>query len=333
MTDAPRPPDDPASWRGRRIMIAGGLGFIGATLARRLADFGAHVLAVDSLVPEHGGNLFNVDGYEDRIRIDSSDIRDADSMRGLVDGSDVVFNLAGQTSHMDSMSDPFTDLAMNCTAQLTLLEACRHCNPRATIVFASTRQIYGRPRYLPVDERHPLDPVDVNGIHKIAGESYHVLYSRVYGMKTALLRLTNTYGPRMRVKDARQTFLGEWVRAAVEGRPFEVWGGGQLRDFTYVDDAVDALLAAALAPDSVAYNLGGDRVISLLDTAELLATIAGAAYVVRDFPADRMRIDIGSYYASDDAFRAVSGWAPRVSLAEGLARTVAFYRRHLDRYV
>lgn len=333
MTTATTSDDDAARWRDRRVLVAGGLGFIGSTLVRRLADLGARVLAVDSLVPEYGGNRFNVAGYEDRIEVNISDIRDPYSLRHLVAGRDVIFNLAGQTSHLDSMSDPFTDLAINCTAQLSLLEICRASNPGATIVFASTRQVYGRPRSLPVDERHPLDPVDVNGIHKIAGESYHRLYARVHGMHTVALRLTNTYGPRMRVTDARQTFLGAWIRAAVEARPFEVWGGGQLRDFTYVDDAVDALIAAARLPGSGVYNLGGDRVISLRATADLLAAISGGGYVVREFPADRVRIDIGDYYADDGAFRAASGWAPRVALEEGLRRTVDYYRRHLHRYV
>lgn len=321
------------AWRGKRVLITGGLGFIGSNLAARLIDLGVDVLVVDSMVPEYGGNLFNLEGLEGRVRVNISDIRDPHSLSHLIFDRDVIFNLAGQTSHMDSMSDPFTDLAINCSAQLNLLEICRKHNPNANIVFASTRQIYGRPRYLPVDEKHPLDPVDVNGINKIAGESYHLLYSRVYGMRTAVLRLTNTYGPRMRIKDARQTFLGVWIRAAVEGRPFEVWGGEQLRDYTYVDDAVDALIAAARLSESAAFNLGGDRVISLRDTAEILVGSTGTSYVIREFPPERKRIDIGDYYTDDAAFRSVTGWSPRVSLEEGLRRTVEFYRRHLDRYL
>ncbi len=327
-------PDDKA-WRGVRVLITGGLGFIGSNLARRLIDLGADVAAIDSLVPEYGGNPFNLDGYAGRVRINVSDMRDPHSLRYMIRDREVIFNLAGQTSHMDSMSDPMTDLAINGTAQLSLLELCRKENPQARLVFASTRQIYGRPQYLPVDEKHPLCPVDVNGINKIAGESYHLLYASVYGMYAVALRLTNTYGPRMRIKDARQTFLGVWVRAAVEGRPFEVWGGGQLRDFTYADDIVDALMLAATTPalNGKALNIGGDCVISLADTALLLGEVAGATYTIREFPAERKRIDIGDYYADDRAFREATGWTPATSLREGLARTVAYYRQFATHYV
>lgn len=329
-----------ATFDGASVLITGGLGFIGATLARQLAALGARITLVDSLIPEYGGNLFNVVGLESQVRINISDVRDAHSMRYLVQGHDYLFNLAGQTSHMDSMQDPLTDLEINGRAQLYILEACRHENPAIRIVFASTRQVYGKPERLPVDENHPLRPVDVNGIHKMAGEAYHTLYSHVYGLRTASLRLTNTYGPCMRVKDARQTFLGIWIRLLVEGKPFEVWGGEQLRDFTYVDDAADAFLRAAAALDGDAraagqvYNLGGDRVISLRDLAALLVEVGGGgAYNIRPYPPDRKPIDIGDYYADDSRIRAELGWRPQTSLREGLARTVAYYREHLGEYV
>jgi UDP-glucose 4-epimerase len=333
------PPVPKQDWRGVPVLVTGGLGFIGSNLARRLADLGADVAVIDSLVPEYGGNPFNLDGYVDRIRVNVSDMRDPHSLRYLIGGREVIFNLAGQTSHMDSMSDPMTDLAINGAAQLSLLELCRKENPQARVIFAGTRQIYGRPERLPVDEDHPLRPVDVNGVNKIAGESYHLLYASVYGMRTVSLRLTNTYGPRMRIKDARQTFLGVWVRAAIEGRPFEVWGGEQLRDYTYVDDAVAAMIAAAETPEVFgrAFNIGGDCVVSLAETAELLARAAGAAvgtaFTVREFPADRKRIDIGDYYADDSRFRAAAGWRTTVGLADGLARTVAYYRAAAAHYL
>jgi len=319
----------------RSVLITGGLGFIGSNLARRLAAAGACVTLVDSLIPEYGGNPANIAGIENRVRVNISDIRDEHSMRRLVQGTDFLFNLAGQTSHLDSMRDPFTDLEINCRAQLSLLEVCRHFNPELKIVFASTRQIYGRPDYLPVDERHIQRPVDVNGINKMAGEWYHILYSQVHGVRACSLRLTNTYGPRMRVKDARQTFVGEWIRCLVQGKPFEVWDGDQIRDFTYVDDAVDALLLAAKSDEAsgAIFNLGGGR-CSLRELADLLVEAnGGGEYAVRSFPPEHRRIDIGSYYADDSLFRATCEWEPRISLPVGLKRTLNYYRQQLEEYV
>jgi UDP-glucose 4-epimerase len=293
------------------------------------------VTLVDSLIPEYGGNLFNIAGIEDQVKVNISDVRDEHSMRYLVQGQDYLFNLAGQTSHLDSMQDPYTDLEINCRAQLSILEACRKYNPNIKVIFASTRQIYGKPDHLPVDERHLLRPADVNGINKMAGEWYHILYNNVYGIRACALRLTNTYGPRMRVKDARQTFLGIWIRLLVEGKPFEVWEGQQLRDFTYIDDAVQAfLLTAASEPaNGQALNLGGDCVISLRALADLLIDInGGGEYVMRSFPADRKRIDIGDYYSDFGRIRCLLHWTPRVSLREGLGHTLAFYRQHTHHY-
>jgi UDP-glucose 4-epimerase len=320
----------------KQVLITGGLGFIGSNLARRLVDLGANVTLVDSLIPEYGGNLFNIAGIEDRVRVNISDVRDEHSMRYLVQGQDYLFNLAGQTSHMDSMQDPKTDLEINCRAQLSILEACRQYNPGIKIVFASTRQIYGKPDYLPVDEKHLLRPTDVNGINKMAGERYHILYNNVYGIRACALRLTNTYGPRMRIKDARQTFLGIWIKLLVEGKSFEVWGGEQLRDFTYVDDALEAFLLAAVREEANGrfYNLGGCEVISLRELAELSVKANGSGeFKVRGFPDDRKRIDIGDYYADDRCIRSELSWTPRVKLEEGMSRTLDYYRRHLEHYL
>jgi UDP-glucose 4-epimerase len=296
---------------------------------------GARVVLLDSLVPEYGGNLFNIAPIEDCVRVNISDVRDAHSMRYLVRDQYYLFNLAGQTSHMASMDDPLTDLEINCRAQISILEACRNYNPTVKIVFASTRQIYGLPFSLPVDEDHPTRPVDVNGINKLAGEAYHILYHNVFGIPACALRLTNTYGPRMRVKDARQTFLGIWIRLLVEGRPFEVWDGAQLRDFTYVDDAVDALLAAA-GPEAngATFNLGGEAPVSLKQLADILIEVnGGGEYVLRPYPADRKRIDIGDYYANSGRIQRALGWTPRVNLRQGLEHTLDYYRRNLNRYL
>jgi UDP-glucose 4-epimerase len=325
-----------APFAGRRVLITGGLGFIGSNLARELVEAGAELVLVDSLVPEYGGRRGNLAGIEDRVHVNISDVRDEHSLRALVRGQDVIFNLAGQTSHLDSMADPYTDLEINCRAQLSILEACRHNNPQATVVFASTRQLYGRPQYLPVDERHPPSPVDVNGINKLAGEWYHLLYGEVYGIRVSVLRLTNTYGPRMRVKDARQTFLGYWLRLLLTGRPVTVFGDGeQCRDFTYVDDAVRAFLLAATRAEAAGgvFNLGSGEVVTLRELAELLVRVVGeGSYELVPFPPDRRAIDIGDYYGDYAHIRETLGWQPRIDLEDGLARTVAFYREHGEEF-
>jgi len=322
---------------GKGILITGGLGFIGSNLARSLADLGARVTVVDSLIPEYGGNLFNLEGYESRIHINIADIRDEFSMAYLVQGQDYLFNLAGQTSHLDSMKNPFLDLDINCRSQLFILEACRNHNPAIKVLYASTRQIYGRPDFLPVHEGHILHPTDVNGINKMAGEWYHILYSNVYGIKTCSLRLTNTYGPRMRVKDARQTFLGIWIKNLIEGKRIEVWGDGlQVRDFNYVDDVTDAMLTAALSEQSNGqiYNLGSPERFNLKDLAALMVKVHGKGeYVVVPFPEDRKPIDIGDYYADYGKIRAALNWNPRLSLEEGLSKTLQYYYRFIHKYL
>jgi len=322
-------------YRDARVLVTGGIGFIGSSLARRLVECGAIVTVVDSLVPEYGGNLTNLAGIEGLLTVNISDVRDEHSMSYLVRGHEYLFNLAGQTSHLDSMQDPFTDLDINARSQLSILESCRKFNPDVRVVFASTRQVYGRPQYLPVDEKHPLTPVDVNGINKLAGEWYHLLYNDVYGIPACALRLTNTYGPRMRVKDARQTFLGIWIRNVLEDEAFQVWGGAQLRDFTYVDDAVDAMLLAALSNEACGkvFNVGGGQPQSLRDVADLLVAVAGAGrYDVREFPAERQKIDIGSYYSDDTLLRKTLRWAPRWPLEQGLKATLDYYRANLEHY-
>jgi UDP-glucose 4-epimerase len=322
---------------GKSILITGGLGFIGSNLARTLADLGARVTVVDSLIPEYGGNLFNLRGYEGRIRTNIADIRDEFSMTYLVRGQDYLFNLAGQTSHLDSMKNPFVDLDINCRSQLFILEACRKHNPAIRIVYASTRQIYGRPDFLPVHEGHLLHPTDVNGINKMAGEWYHILYSSVYGIRTCALRLTNTYGPRMRVKDARQTFLGIWIKNLVEGKRIEVWGDGlQVRDFNYVDDVTDAMLTAALSEqsDGQIYNLGSTERVTLKDLAALMIEVHGRGeYVIVPFPEDRKPIDIGNYYADYSKIRDALNWNPRLGLVQGLTRTIQYYYQFIHEYL
>src|SRR3954463_1643230 len=321
---------------GARVLITGGLGFIGSNLALRLVGRGSEVTVVDSLIPDYGGNRYNVEDIRDRIQINVSDVRDTHSLRHLVQDKDYLFNLAGQTSHLDSMTNPMPDLEINCQAQLSILETCRVHNPKIKIVFASTRQIYGRPTALPVPETHPLNPVDVNGINKMAGERYPLLSNEVYGIPATALRLTNTIGPRMRIKDARQTFVGLWVRQLLENKPISVWGGKQLRDFTDVEDAVDAFLAAAASPSSNGrvYNLGGTEVVDLVAMAKLMVEVNGAGgYQINDFPADRRAIDIGDYYADFSKIRTELDWTPKRSLRKTIETTLRYFRKALPNYL
>jgi UDP-glucose 4-epimerase len=324
-------------YRERRVLITGGLGFIGSNLARHLVDLGAHVLIVDSLFPDYGGNLFNIRGIEHRVQMNVADVRDRFSMEVLVRNHDVIFNLAGQVSHIDSMRDPQTDMEINCRAQLSMLEACRKHNPSVRVVYAGTRQIYGRPETLPVTEAHLVRPADINGVNKAAGEYYHLLYNNVFGVRACSLRLSNVYGPRQLIKHNRQGFIGWFIRMAVEGREIQIFGdGSQVRDFVYVDDACDAFLRAGASPacDGDVFNVGGDAPISHADLARLLVAVAGTGTTrFVEWPPEKKRIDIGSFYSDSTKFRTTVGWRPQVSLREGLARTVAFYRAHLPQYV
>jgi dTDP-glucose 4,6-dehydratase/UDP-glucose 4-epimerase len=323
-------------YANKKVLITGGLGFIGSNLARALVAQGAEVTLVDSLIPQYGGNPFNVIDIREKVAVNVCDVRDPFAMSYLLNGKDYLFNLAGQTSHMDSMTDPQTDLDINAAAQLSILEACREANPVIKIVFASTRQLYGKPDYLPVDEKHPIRPVDVNGINKLAGEWYHLLYNNVYGIRACALRLTNTYGPGMRIKDARQTFLGIWVRSLIEGKSIKVFGDGmQLRDFNYVDDCVDPLLRAGATDNTngKVYNLGSAEVVGLKALAEMMVDLGyGGTFELVPFPAERKVIDIGDYYSDYSLFAGETGWQPRVGLREGLLRTIEYYRLHHRHY-
>src|SRR3954468_9094348 len=318
-------------------MVTGGLGFIGSNLARKLVDLGADVLLVDSLIPAYGGNLFNIDGIAERVHVNVADIRQQSTMNYLVQDRAVIFSLAGQVSHIDSIRDPYTDLEVNCRGQLTMLEACRNHNPSVKVVYAGTRQVYGRPDSLPVTETHLVRPTDVNGIKNAAGEYYHLVYNNVFGVRACSLRLTNVYGPRQLIKHNRQGFIGWFIRTAIEDATIEIYGdGSQLRDFVFVDDAAEAFLRAGASDDcnGEAFNVGGDRPVSHRDLAALLLDLAGNGRVKYvPWPPEKKAIDIGDFYADSSKFRQATGWTPAVSLREGLTRTIAYYREHFDKYV
>jgi UDP-glucose 4-epimerase len=324
------------NFAGKRALVTGGLGFIGSNLSHALARAGARVTVLDALIPQHGGDHYNLNGIQGDPHVVVANMLDVEKLAAVVTGQDFIFHLAGQVSHGDSMRDPELDLAVNCTATIKLLETCRYHNPQAVVVHTSTRQVYGRPLRLPVDESHPIEPVDVNGINKLAAEYYHLLYHRAYDIKSTVLRLTNTYGPRQQIKNERQGMTGVFLHRALRGERLRLFGTGQqLRDFNYVDDVVGALCAAAVTPACFGriFNLGANRRYSLLDFCALLRELCKVDYEVVPFPADRKLIDIGDYYGSFELFRETTGWQPRVELKEGLERSVAYFNEHRAHYV
>jgi UDP-glucose 4-epimerase len=326
-----------AFYAGRRVLVTGGLGFIGSNLARELVALGAQVTIVDALIPDYGGNRFNIDGIEDRVRLEVSDVRDLDVVSALVRQQEVIFNLAGQVSHIDSMRDPHTDLEINCRAQLSLLEACRAHNPGVKVVFAGTRQVYGRPSSLPVTEDHLVKPTDVNGINKAAGEYYHLVYNNVFGIRACSLRLTNVFGPRQLLKHNRQGFIGWFVRLAIENQEIEIYGdGSQVRDLVFVDDAADAFLRAGASDEANGrvFNVGGLEPITHRALVERLLDVAGTGrFRFVPWPSEKRAIDIGSFYADSSLIARTLGWRPSTDLRDGLQQTVAYYRANLARYV
>lgn len=322
-------------YSGKKVLITGGLGFIGSNLAYRLAEMKSSVTLVDSLIPHYGGNLFNIHGIEDKVSVNISDIRDRYAMNYLVKDKDLIFNLAGTLSHIDSMKDPFTDLEINCVAQLSILEACRENNPGVKIVFAGTRGQYGKSDYLPVDEKHLMHPVDVNGINNLAAEEYHILYNNAYGIKATSLRLTNTYGPRHQMKHARQGVVNWFIRKIIDGEEIEVFGNGlQKRDLNYIDDVVDAMLLAMASENTngEVFNLGGCA-LGLVDIIKMMIKISGkGSYKLIEYPVKNQKIEIGDYIADYTKIKNLLGWTPKVSPEEGFSKTFDYYKKFKQYY-
>lgn len=322
-------------YRNKNVLITGGLGFIGSNLAISLVEMGANVCLVDSMIPEYGSNLFNVAPIKNKVKINFSDIRDRYSMDYLVQGQDMIFNLAGTLSHIDSMKDPFTDLAINCDSQLSLLESCKKYNPKTKILFAGTRGQYGKAQYLPVDENHPMQPTDVNGINNMAGEWYHILYNNVYGIRACSLRLTNTYGARHQMKHPRQGVINWFIRMLLDGQKVKIYGDGmQARDLNYVDDVVNAFLMAMADENSNGkiYNIGGDA-LPLIDLVKMMIKVYGRGkFEIVPFKEELLKIEIGDYKADTRKIESELGWKPKVSLEDGFDKTFSYYKKYKKHY-
>jgi len=323
-------------YRGQKVLITGGLGFVGSNLAIRLVQQGASVTLLDSMHPTCGGNYFNIDPIRNDVEVVEGDSCNLDLVTRLVRGRKYIFSLAGHVSHIESMQEPFEDLQMNAVSSLTVLEACKRENRDARVVYSGTRQSYGRPDTVPLVETQLLKPVDVNGVNKMAGEWFHMVYHQAYGIPAVSLRLINTYGPRQLVKHARQGFVGWFIRQAIEGEEIQVFGDGQqVRGFNYVDDVVDALLIAGVngKVNGDYFNLGGERAVAVEELVKLLLKATGhGSYRIVPFPAEKKTIDIGSVYSSAAKFNFVTGWRSRVPIEEGLVRTVEYYRRDREHY-
>lgn len=323
--------------KGKNILVSGGLGFIGSNLVIKLVDIGANVTVIDSLVPDCGGNPFNIVNVKDKIELIIDDMNNQELVNNLIRDKEIVFNIAGHISHIDSMNFPKKDLDINCSAHLSLLEACKKHNQQAKIIFLGTRQIYGKIQYLPVDEKHPVNPTDVNGINKYAGELYHELYYRVYGIRTVTLRLTNTYGPRQLIKHNKQGFVGWFINRIITGEEIKIFGdGNQIRDFSYVDDVVEAMILCSINENACGqvYNLGGIEHVSLKDFVDLLVKVSKTGkYTLIPFPPEKKKIDIGDFYADYSKILNQIGWKPKTKLKDGLIKTLNYYNEFKDHYL
>jgi len=312
------------------VLVTGGCGFIGSNLVRALVDLGARVSIIDALISGCGWHHGNLTGVAQHVYLSHADLHDIDVVRQAVTGQHVIFNLAGEISHLTSMSNPQRDLSINASAQLALLDQIRLHNPQATVVFASSRQVYGSARYLPVDELHPISPVDYNGVHKLTAEGYHALLRHQFGVNAICLRLGNVYGPRQGIHQEGRGFIDTFLRMVLKGEQLKVFGDGrQMRGMLYVDDAVEAFLRAAAAGTcaSAVYNIGHPVPVSLIDVARQMAASCHAPEPVEvPFPCDRKAIDIGDFFQNTERARSELGWVPQVSFAEGLQKTLEFFK-------
>lgn len=324
-------------YRGREVLITGGLGFLGSNLARRLVELGARVTLVDNFQPGHGANMRNIEGIAADVRVVEKDIRDADAMQREVAGREVIFHIAGQTSHTDSMKDPFPDIDINCRGNMVFLESVRLHNPGARVVYASTRAIYGAPVRVPADEETRPNPTDIYGADKFAGEQYHNIYHRAHGIPVVVLRCSNSYGPRAQIAHPKFGILNWFVGLILRGETIRVFGdGAQLRDYTYVDDTVEAFLAAGALPGIVGrtFNVGAPVQIKFIDMVKTLIDVAGrGAFELVPWPADYKAIEVGDFACDISRARAELGWEPKTSFNDGLKKTFDYYAENLKYYL
>ncbi len=323
------------TFRNKKVLITGGLGFIGSNLAIKLVELGADVLIYDALIKDLGGNKFNIDKIKKDVRVIIDNLNNQKVIERAIRDRDYIFNLAGTLSHVDSMTNPLFDLNINCESQIFLLEACKKLNRQTKIIFSGTRNQYGKALYLPVDEKHMQEPTDINGINSMAAEKYHLLYSNIYGIRSVSLRLTNTFGPRHQMKHPKQGVLNWFIRVLMDKKEVNLYGDGtQIRDVNYIDDAVEALLIAAANNKTVGqiYNLGGGA-ITLKEFVEKVITVLGyGKYKLVKFPKERKNIEIGNYVADIKKISSDLGWKPNTTIDDGIKKTIEYYKEFKNYY-
>jgi UDP-glucose 4-epimerase len=325
-----------SSLEGAHVLITGGAGMIGSYISRLVAERGARVTVVDAMLPLYGGNLFNLHGLEGTAEFIQGDIRDFGLLQSVVQGKDIIFNLAGQVSYVDSNYDPLLDLDINCNGHLKVLEACRQHNRRAKLVFASSRFVYGAIDYIPVDEGHPFNCLSIYGIHKLAGEKYYRFYYDAHGMDTTSLRIANPYGPRQQMKHSKYGIVNWFIRLALESKPLTIFGEGlQKRDYIFNQDLAEAFLSVALTPGTAGqvYNVGSGTGTPFIEMANMVAAaVPGTEVAQVAWPAERYFVETGDYVGNLEKISAATSWRPQTSLQEGITRTVEFYRENRQHY-
>lgn len=323
-------------FRGKKVLITGGLGFLGSNLAHRLVSLDAKVSILDCLLKDHGGNLNNLIGIENKVVHVIGDIRDPSMMERLIRDQDVLFNVAAQTSHTGSMQDPFLDVDINVKGQINLLEICRKINPGIRIVYCSTRAVYGSNPKSEIDENCLPNPLDVYAANKLAGEYYHRIYSQVHGLKTVILRVANGYGPRAQMKGPSFGILNWFIRLAVDDHEIKVFGDGrQVRDYVYVDDIIDAFLAvgAGESLQGEIFNAGTGQGLPLIDIVHAIIQIVGKGKIVHvSWPEQNKKIDVGNFVADVKKIKTKLDWSPKITLDQGLKKTTDFYKKYKNDY-
>lgn len=322
-------------YKGKKVLITGGLGLIGSTIANKLVALGAKVTILDAMLPLYGGNFYNIKDIRNKVQVHVADIRDEGAVNYAVRNKDIIFNLAGQVSYVDSNLDPLLDLDINCRGHITTLEAIRKYNPKAVVVFAGSRMQYGKLEYNPVDENHPMNPLSIYGVHKLTGEKYYTAYNRHHKIKTICFRIANPYGPRSQMKHSKYSMINWFIRMAMENQVIKVFGEGlQIRDYIYVDDIADGMIIAAVSKKAYGeiFNIGSGRPTRFIDMVKtVIDTVGSGSYEYVPWPENYEKVETGGYVADITKLKKL-GWKPKIDIKTGIKKTYEYYKKNKRYY-